>query len=312
MEITHLRYFRHVAESGSFARGARLAHVSPPAMTKAIRRLEEETGVRLFERTTRRVALTEEGKVVLRRAQEVLSHADQIARDLDELRTTVSGELRIGAMEVFSVRVLPRAVSALVDEFPKVTPLAYEMHPESIELALAEGLLDIGFTIGDASSRRVRSELLGTSPGRIVCGRGHPLYRRGRIDRAALREHAFVAPRFFQREHLPSLDQFPDALPRSVGATGELLQMMVELTLAGSYLGFFPEISVAHLLASGDLRALGGLGSLPTFELRALTRGGVAPKRSATLLVGEVAKQLSRSRRPADRRAVRSSGGRAR
>src|SRR5262249_23658977 len=87
MEISHLRYFCDVAQSGSFAKGARMAHVSPPAMTKAIQRLETETGVRLFERTTRRVALTEEGKVVFRRAREVLNHVDEISRDLDELRT---------------------------------------------------------------------------------------------------------------------------------------------------------------------------------------------------------------------------------
>jgi DNA-binding transcriptional LysR family regulator len=227
-----------------------------------------------------------------------LSHVDEIARDLDELKTTVAGELRVAAMEVFSVRVLPRALSALVAQFPKVVPLAYEMHPDSMVRALLEGTVDVGFTIGKASSSEIRSELLGTSPGRIVCGRSHPLYKKRRITRADLSRYAFAAPRFFQREHLPSLDQFPEAdLPRRIGATIELLQMMVELTMAGSFLGYFPEISVAHHLASRELRALDGLKGLPTFDLRALTRSGVAPKRSATLLVGEVKKQLHRGAR---------------
>ena len=76
-------------------------------MTKAIQKLEAETGVRLFERTTRRVILTEEGKAIFRRAREILSQVDEISRDLDDLRTTVSGELRIAAMEVFSVAYCP-------------------------------------------------------------------------------------------------------------------------------------------------------------------------------------------------------------
>ncbi len=289
MEISHLRYFFHVAETGSFSRAAALVHVSAPAMTKAIQKLESETGVRLFERTTRRVILTEEGKAVFRRAREILGQVDEISRDLDELASTVSGELRIAAMEVFSVRVLPRAISALVAQFPKVVPLVYEMHPDSMVRHLSEGLIDVGFTIGAVSGERVHSELLGTSPGRIVCGRSHPLYEKRRIVRDDLCRYSFVVPRFFQRESMPSLDQFPETKhPRKVGATIELLQMMVELTLAGSYLGYFPEISVAHHLETGLLRVLTGLRGLPTFELRALTRKGVPPRRSAVLLITEI------------------------
>jgi hypothetical protein len=87
-----------------------------------------------------------------------------------------------------------------------------------------------------------------------------------------------------------------------VGATIELLQMMVELTLAGSYLGYFPEMSVAHHLATGDLRSLRGLKDLPEFDLRALTRGGVAPKRSALLLVRQIQSSLPRGIDPLRRR----------
>src|SRR5260221_10993854 len=147
MELSHLRYFFHVATTGSFNRGAKLAHVSPPAITKTIQKLEGEIRARLFERTTRRVVLTEEGKAVFRRAREVLSQVEGIRGDLDELGTAIAGELRIGAMEVFSILALPRAITALVKEHPKLIPLSYEMLPESIARNLAEGLLDVGFTI---------------------------------------------------------------------------------------------------------------------------------------------------------------------
>jgi DNA-binding transcriptional LysR family regulator len=297
MELSHLRYFLHVAQSGSFNRGARRAHVSAPAMTKAIQKLEDELGARLFERTTRRVTLTEAGLAVLARARAAIHQVEDIARDLEELEDTVAGELRIGAMEVFSIRVLPRSISALVAEHPKVRPIAYEMHPESIERALAEGLLDVGLTIGAPGSKEVNAERLGRSPGRIVCGRGHPLYRSRRISRAALLEHAFVVPRFFQREHLPSLDQFPeDRYPRRVGATIELLQMMVELTIAGTYLGYFPELSVAHHLATRDLVSLRGLTDLPSFDLWAWTRQGTTPKRAVAHLLRAVEAVLAHRR----------------
>jgi DNA-binding transcriptional LysR family regulator len=285
MELSHLRYFVHVAETGSFRRGAELAHVSAPAMTKAIRKLEGVLGVELFERTTRRVRLTEEGRTVLARARKALAEAAAIPRELDELRQEVAGELRIGAMEVFSVSILPRAIALLVRTHPKVTPLTYEMHPETIQRHLADGLLDVAFTTGEPTSKDVGVEPLGESSGRVVCGRRHPLYAAGKISRAALRDHPFVVPRFFQRADLPSLDQFPDEHPRRVGATIELLQMMIELTIAGTYLGHFPEVSVQGHLASGTLRALKGFGDLPRFRLGAWFRRGGQLKRSARALI---------------------------
>ncbi len=306
MEVTHLRYFFLVATTGSFRAGAERAHVSAPAMTKAIQKLEEETGARLFERTTRRVVLTEDGKAVLERAREVLRQVDGIRHDLDALRTSISGELRIGAMEVFSVHALPRAVAALVTKHPGVVPLTYEMHPESMQRQIASGLLDVGFTIGGRPSKEVEAEVLGMARGVVVCGRGHPLFRARRVTRADLAVHSFVVPRFFDREHLPSLDQFPeDRHPRRVGATIELLQMGVELVLSGRYLGCFPEVSVEHHLDRGALRRLAGLGSLPAFELQALTRRGIARKRSAALLIGEM-KALLAARVPRARSARRT------
>jgi DNA-binding transcriptional LysR family regulator len=294
MELSHLRYFVQVAETGSFRRGAEMAHVSPPAMTKAIRKLEGVLGVELFERTTRRVRLTEEGRTVLARARKALAEAAAIPRELEEMQKDVAGELRIGAMEVFSVSILPRAIAALVRAHPKVTPLTYEMHPETIQRQIADGLLDVAFTTGEPNSKGVGVEPLGDSPGRVVCGRRHPLYRAGSISDAALRDHPFVVPQLFQRADLPSLDQFPDqAHPRRVGATIELLQMMIELTIAGTYLGHFPEVSIQGHLASGSLRALKGFRNLPRFRLGAWFRRGGPVKRSARALIDTMRQTLA-------------------
>lgn len=277
----------HVANTESFSRGARLAHVSPPAMTKAIQKLEDELGARLFQRTTRRVLLTEAGQALLRRARAALAEVDGIRKDLDELDAHVGGELRIGAMEVFSVRALPRALAQLVAAHPAVVPHTFEMHPETIQRRVAEGQLDMGFTIGRGSWKGVRSESLGSSPGRVVCGRSHPLFRGRRIGPADVARHAFVVPRFFQDEQLPALDEFPEErYPRRVGATIELLQMGLELVVAGKLLGCFPQVSIDHRLESKELTVLEGLRGLPRFELWALTREGVAPKRAAAALVG--------------------------
>lgn len=293
MELTDLRYFHRVATSASFVRAARLSHVSPPAISKSIRKLEEELGERLLARTSRRVALTPAGEVLLRRAERVLAEVDELRHDLDAVSGTVRGDVRIGAMEVFSLEVLPAAIARVVRAHPGVLPRSHEMAPERMEELLAAGKLDVGFTIGGGGERAVEYRVLGKSPGLLVCGKRHPLFRAGRVTRAALHEHTFVVPQFLGLEHAPPLDQFPeDRWPRRVGATIELLQMAIELVASGVFLGFFPEMSVRSHVASGRLRVLTGLGATAPFELRALLRSGVPPRPAVRVLLDEVSRSL--------------------
>jgi DNA-binding transcriptional LysR family regulator len=286
VELTDLRYFAAVAAAGTFVEGARRAHVSPAAMSKAIKRLEGDLGAELFTRTTRRVVLTRAGETVLRRARRMLDEHAELRRDMEAPAGDIAGELRVAAMEVFSTELLPAAITALVREHPRVRPSSFEMIPEEMERLVAEGRCDVGFTIGGGARRReVETHLLGTSGGVLVCGKGHPLHRAGRVTPEALPRHPFVVPRFLGREELASLDQFPADLERTIGATIELMQMAVELCVRGAFLGYFPEVSVRGPLADGRLRALGGIPPRAPFELKALPRRGRQPTRAVERLI---------------------------
>jgi DNA-binding transcriptional LysR family regulator len=289
MELSDLRYFLNVATVKSFSKGAVMSHVSPPAISKTIHKLEAELGAKLFTRTTRRVLLTEAGERLRKRCLKIFDELDGARRDLEEVHTTVSGVLRIGAMEVFSIRLLPLALSRLLRAHPLVSSESHEMVPQEMERLIIEGRLDVGFTIGAGHVRGVRYQSVGRSPGVLVCGRSHPLYRRGRIRAADLSRHPFVAPRFLGMEHLPVLDQFPEHKhPRKIDATIELLQMGVELVREGNYLGFFPEVCVREHLDRKRLRALRGARFGVSFDLQALTRADATPKRSVVRLIEEL------------------------
>lgn len=293
MELSELRYFVHVADARSFVRGAERAHVSPPAISKAIRKLEDELGTPLFVRTTRRVALTPSGEALRRHCLTIFDDLERARRELMDGATQVSGPLRVGAMEAFSILLLPLALSRLLRSHPLVEPESHELVPQEIERLIIQGRIDIGLTIGAGNVAGVRYETLGRSPGVLVCGRGHPLYRGGRIGVTDLERHRFVVPRFLGMEHLPVLDQFPERrFPRRVGATIELLQMGVQLVAEGSYLGFFPEICVREQLARRRMRVLEGLRLGVRFELQALTRAEAAPRRAVQLLIAELGRLL--------------------
>jgi LysR family hydrogen peroxide-inducible transcriptional activator len=290
VDLASIRYLVEVARAGSFIGGARRAHVSPPAISKAIRRLEEELGVDLFERTTRRVMLTPAGERVVEQCARILEDVASLESAVLGSSAPPGGSLRIGAMEVFSIEMLPHALTELVADHPDVIPHAFEMIPQRMNEQLLAGNIDVGFTIGATPVLGLDLRPLGTSPGVLVCGRGHPLYARGRINEGALGRHPSVVPRFFDAEGLPSLDQFPEArYARRIGATIELLEMAVALVLGGRFLGYFPEISVRSHLRSGRIKVLRGLTGGARFELHALVRSARAPKPAAAVLIDRVA-----------------------
>jgi DNA-binding transcriptional LysR family regulator len=289
VDLTSLRYFLHVAAAGSFVGGAARAHVSPPAVSKAIRKLETDLDAKLFERTTRRVVLTQAGQVALHHARGVLQGVDELGADLAGAASTPRGPLRVAAMEVFSADLLPRALSALVAKHPAVIPQCYEMIPQRMTELLVAGELDIAFTIGATAMPGIELHALGVSRGALVCGKRHPLYATRKVTSKDLLRYPSVVPKFLGAEHLPSLDAFPEErAPRLVGATIELLQMGIGLVLHGQYMGFFPEICVRHHLKDGSLRALRGAPVGAPFKLQALTRAGVSQKPATTLLINEV------------------------
>lgn len=293
MELTDLRYFWHAATLSSFLRAAAAVYVTPPAISKAIKRLEADLGTPLFVRTTRQVALTPSGEALRAHAERILREVDDLRSELEGRTAPIHGELRIAAMEVFSTRLLPEALTSLVGAHPALVPLSYEMFPERMEALLVQGRIDVGLTVGGGSRPELEYRALGRSPGVLVCGRRHPLYRRGRITSRQAAELPFVVPRFLDAEHLPPLDQFPEQLAaRRVGATIELLQMGIELAIGGGFLGYFPEITVRQHLRERRLRQLRGLPAGRPFDLRALTRKGVRPKPAVALLVEALEKKL--------------------
>jgi DNA-binding transcriptional LysR family regulator len=318
MELTDLRHFANVAVTASFSRGARLSNVTAPAVSKSVRKLEDELGSRLFERTTRRVALTPAGKLLLARCERIFGELTSLRAELAGGDAPIEGELRVAAMEVLSIELLPRALASLVRAHPRLRPSVFEMVPEAMCSTLLEGRIEVGLTIGGNAGDGIDAHEIGRCDGVLVCGRSHPLYAKKRVVAKDVLRHPSIVPRFLGFEHAPVLDQFPENdWPRRVGATIELLQMGVRLAEEGAGLGYFPIISVRSQLEDGRLRALAGLPRRSPFVLRAFTRAGAPTRPVVRLLIEELRTlvhdaleppkpTLRRTARPSPRRGARA------
>jgi DNA-binding transcriptional LysR family regulator len=194
VELRQLRYLDAVARHRSFTQAALELHIAQSALSQQVSRLERELGVELLRRTTRRVAVTEAGELVLARARRALSEADSVRADLDALQGLVRGTLRLGGVPP----VGPVHPAALVADFSRAHPGVAITVREDVAFALLaqlrDGGLDLVMALVDPGAHdglegvRLRDEelVVATPP-------GHPLARGKRVPVERLAGEALVA-----------------------------------------------------------------------------------------------------------------------
>lgn len=107
MEIRVLRYFFAVAREESITKAAEVLHITQPTLSRQISQLEEGMGVRLLERGTRKVTLTEEGLLLKRRAEEILELVDKTEKEIAQQEKNVGGVVSVGCGDLAAVQILP-------------------------------------------------------------------------------------------------------------------------------------------------------------------------------------------------------------
>ena len=180
MELSELEVFQTVAAERSFSRAATRLHRTQPAVSQAIRRLEQELGERLFDRSSQIGRLTEAGTILLDYAERLTrlkSEAEQAVRELQELR---HGRVTIGVNEAAVHILLP-----IVEQFRKAHPSAQvemrRVHSRQIPSEVLNRSLDFGFVTFEPAERGLLSVRLGVDELVMLAHPQHPLARRRQI-----------------------------------------------------------------------------------------------------------------------------------
>jgi DNA-binding transcriptional LysR family regulator len=160
MELRHLRYFVAVAELLSFRRAAERLHLSHPTLTKQIGDLENELGLKLFNRNPRRVELTEVGREFLVGARRTLVSAQQTIDHAHEVTTGERGRLSVGTMTALTYAFLPDALARFREQFPLVEVTVLQMTNRAQIEALLNGSIMLGIGYPGPSLDENRGEEL--------------------------------------------------------------------------------------------------------------------------------------------------------
>lgn len=144
MEIRVLRYFLTVVHEESINRAAEVLHITQPTLSRQLAQLEEEVGVKLFCRGARKITLTNEGMLLRRRAEEILSLVDRTERELAEQEKMVEGEIVIGCGELAAMETLAEWLAVFHEKYPLVRYDIFTATADLVKEQMERGLVDIG------------------------------------------------------------------------------------------------------------------------------------------------------------------------
>ncbi len=166
MDPTTLQLFVRVATAGAFAKAGREFDLSPTAATQRIKNLETELGVRLFNRTTRSVALTAEGELFLAHAHKIITSVEDARSDLAMHRHNIKGELRVTSSATFGWRYIAPFISEFLSEYPDVS-VKLELGDRVVDIV--EQGYDLSLRIGTLQSSTLVARRLADNPRLLVC-----------------------------------------------------------------------------------------------------------------------------------------------
>lgn len=154
MDIRVLEYYLIVAREESITKAAAILHVTQPTLSRQLMQLEEELQVKLFNRTSHSVVLTEDGLLFKRRAQEIVALSEKTKRDFIRGNRELSGEIGIGCGEFRSIQIIAQIMKEFKKEHPFVTFQIYSGNSSNIKERIESGILDIGVILDYVDIRK--------------------------------------------------------------------------------------------------------------------------------------------------------------
>jgi len=249
-----LRYLVEIARLGSIRRAAAALNIASSAVNRQVLRVEQELGIKLFDRMPDGMRLTPAGELLIRHVRDTLYGYSQLLADIDSLSGIKSGHVRITALDSLLVDFLPRVLEAISERHDAISFSVLSTSPGAVFQAVTVGEADLGLTFVAPARPALQLVASVRAPLGAVMVRSHPLAGSASLTFAEMASY----PVLLQNESLPSAslldDEFgvfrAEARPRFVSNSIEMLRHIVR---AGLGIAFFTRLGFLRDIASGDL-----------------------------------------------------------
>ena len=254
MEMSQLEFFLRVVAEGSFSKAADSVGRTQPAVSIAVRRLEEEVGAPLFDRSQKTPTLTEAGEVIHDYAQRILSLRDQARGAVAELRSLQRGRVRVGANESTSLYLLPQVILAFRERHPDVKVEIFRQVSERLPREVLERNVDFAVLASEPIDRDLESFCVLQDELVLILHPEHPLAGRDSVTVEELGGESFLAHNVRTASRNKVVETFAEHhTPLNITlelATVETIKRFVQLRIG---LAFVPHMCVREELERGAL-----------------------------------------------------------
>jgi DNA-binding transcriptional LysR family regulator len=258
MDLGQLETFLVVAREKSFSRAAERLYRTQPAVSLSLKRLEEELGEVLLDRTTKGGSLTDAGTTLLPLAQRMLDLRKQIVDTFGSLKGLQEGRLNVGANESVTEFFLPQILLAYQQAHPAIRIQAYRQSSERVPTEVLERRLDVGFVSYDPMHPELMSEVILRDHMVLVVPPGHRLARRKEVSIEALGKETFVAHNALTPTRSAIVDLFSRCgIPLRITMELGSLATIQEFVALGAGLAIMPRMTVAEGIRQGRLAEVG-------------------------------------------------------
>lgn len=282
MELRQIKYFIAVAEELHFGRAAERCHIAQPPLSQQIKRLEEELGVKLLERTSRKVSLTPEGSEFLRRCRDVRDRLDEAVICIQDMAQGLAGHLHVGFIGPASLSKLPKAIRTFREQNPNIR-LDFSARSTTEQLPMLRGdRLDIAFVrLFGHNTTGLKTMTFLREPYVLAIPEDHPFKEQERVNIRELEKEPLI---FNQRIAQPALYSSLIGSFHKAGFMPNIVQEVnteqstVALVATGLGCALVPASSSTDHRSGVIFRPLDG--ELPQWEITALWK----PKSECALL----------------------------
>lgn len=291
MTLTELRYIVAVARERHFGRAALRSFVSQPSLSAAVKNLEDELGVQIFDRGKREVRVTPIGEEIVAQAQRVLDEADRVKALARHGRNPLEGPLRLGVIHTIAPYLLPDLVAALARAAPKMPLDIEENMTANLDVMLQGGLIDAAILALPYAGPRLDVMPLYNEVFRVIVPVKHAWARRKQIHAEDLASENLLllnVGHCFRDQVLDACREF--ARPPSPGKQGNSLETIRNMVMSGIGISVLPATALTPKYANPLVRAINFAGPAPSRRIVIATRQGFARPAAIQAIAATIAK----------------------
>jgi DNA-binding transcriptional LysR family regulator len=250
LNLRELQAFLSVVDHGSLGKAAEALHLSQPALSRIIHRLEDQLGVPLLDRHQRGATVTEYGAELERHARLLLAESTRAVQSLEAMQGLEKGVVKFGAVTSALSSIVPATLERFMLQSPGLHAIVVEGLTEDLLSQLARGDIDLAlaFEVPTSDDLEVVSQSEWQEGCHIVAGETHPLRsREGLVLKDLLGERWALVPRGTQpREQLRHLFTAQGLVPPAAAVESGSIALLRRLVARGGFLGWMPRPLIEH------------------------------------------------------------------